>query len=356
MDLAWITCRMDLIGGERMSKKQQLLVLVGFAISALFLWLAFRDLQPGQVFEELKQINPFWLIVGAGWYFAAVAVITLRWQYLLNAIQRVSLKALYPLVCIGYMGNNVYPFRSGEALRVYLLRRNHGVPLVKSATTVLIERVFDGIVMLSFIVVGLVFSDIASERVQQVVMVAAPVFLIALTVFFTLAAKPDWFRQFVKFFAGSLPGKLGEIVLKISEDIIHGLEGLRTPAQLIGAVISSYATWMLEATVYWMVSWAFDLQASYALMLLVVGTVNLAGLIPASPGQLGVFELFASTVLVAAGIAETTALSYALTVHLVIWLPVTLAGFAFLIRQGLGWNAITHAHEKTDEEDIHGKQ
>ena len=80
-------------------------------------------------------------------------------------------------------------------------------------------------------------------------------------------------------------------------------------------------------------------------MLLTVGVVNLAGLIPASPGQIGVFEFFVSLVLIAVGVADTEAHAYALVVHLVIWLPVTLAGFAFLVRQGLGWGAITHARE-----------
>ncbi len=82
---------------------------------------------------------------------------------------------------------------------------------------------------------------------------------------------------------------------------------------------------------------------------MVVGTVNLAGLIPASPGQVGVFEFFASTVLVAAGIEETLAASYALTVHIVIWLPVTMVGFYFLIKRGLGWQAITQARNLSGE-------
>ncbi len=47
------------------------------------------------------------------------------------------------------------------------------------------------------------------------------------------------------------------------------------------------------------------------LMTLVVGVVNLAGLIPASPGQLGVYEFFASTVVIAVGIGEVQALAYA---------------------------------------------
>lgn len=71
-------------------------------------------------------------------------------------------------------------------------------------------------------------------------------------------------------------------------------------------------------------------------MLLTVGVVNLAGLIPASPGQIGVFEFFVSLVLIAVAVPDTVAHAYALVVHVVIWLPVTLVGFFFLVRQGFG--------------------
>lgn len=328
-----------------MSRKQQALVVLGLLISIVFLWFAFRNLHPGEVLETLGTINPFWLIVGAAVYFIAVTIITLRWQFLLRAVRFVPLGRLFPLVCIGYMGNNVYPFRSGEALRIFLLNRNERIPIVKGTTTVLVERVFDGIVMLTFIVVPLLFVEVAAGEIQQVATFAAPVFLVALAVFFVLAAQPNLLRRLMKLVERLLPEKLAALVDSIGEDVISGLEGLRSPAHLAGAVASSYATWAVEAGVYWMVSWAFGFGLGYDVMLLVVGTVNLAGLIPASPGQIGVFEFFASAVLVGVGIPAADALTYAIVVHIVIWLPVTLAGFAFLARQGLGWNAITRARE-----------
>jgi hypothetical protein len=331
-----------------MSGRQRALIALGLGISAVFLWFAFRDLKPGTVLDAIANANAAWLLAGAVWYFAAVAIITLRWQFLLRAVQFVPIRALYPLVCIGYMGNNVYPFRSGEALRVYLLRRNHGVRMMRGLTTVLVERVFDGLVMLTFIVVPLLFLDITSDDVRRVATFAAPVFLTALAAFFVLAARPDLLRWLVRRFSMLLPGKLSELIGRLSEEVIVGLEGLRTPLHLAGTIATSYLTWALEASVYWMVAAAFDLDAGYGVMLLVVGTVNLAGLIPASPGQIGVFEFFASAVLVAAGIDEALALSYALTVHLVIWLPVTLAGFAFLTRQGMSWRDIAQAREEVD--------
>jgi glycosyltransferase 2 family protein len=284
-------------------------------------------------------------LVGALVFFIALVIIALRWQYLLRAIQPVPLGSLVSLVSIGYMGNNVYPLRSGEALRIYLLKRNHGVPMIRATTTVLVERVFDGIILLTYVIVPLVFIDTASQDIRRVALVAAPVFVSAMAIFLILATRPQLLRGVIHRIRRWLPDRLGAPVGQLGEEIIAGLEGLRRPADLLGTVLSSYATWGVQGIVFWIVALGFDMDVSFGTMLLVVGTVNLAGLIPASPGQIGVFEFFVRSVLVGAGITEQTALAYALVVHMVIWLPVTLLGFILLIRQGLGWNAITHARQ-----------
>jgi hypothetical protein len=328
-----------------MKVSKWLIVGMGMVISGIFLWFAFRGLEPEAVWSYIQQVHAGWLLVGAVVYFGAVTLISLRWQFLLRAIKLVDLRKLIPLVSIGYMGNNVYPFRSGEILRIILLQHHHHIPMAKATTTVVVERAFDGIVMLSFIAVSLLFVENVSTEVRRVVMFAAPIFLTAVAVFFLLAARPNLLRQLTHFMGRFLPGKLHSIASRIGEDVIGGLEGLRSPKDLAGAVVSSFASWMVEALVYWTVSAAFNLQLGYAVMLLIVGVVNLAGLIPASPGQIGVFEFFVSVVLIAVGVAQSQAHAYALVVHVVIWLPITLTGFVFLVRQGLGWGDIARARE-----------
>ncbi|MBZ0299344.1 MAG: flippase-like domain-containing protein [Anaerolineae bacterium] len=328
-----------------MTRNKWLIAGSGILISIIFLGFAFRNLHPEQVLANIGQADGLLLLVSAAWYFAAVAVITLRWQFLLNTSRHIPLRRLIPLVCIGYAGNNIYPFRSGEVLRIVLLQRNHGVPLVRGTTTVLIERVFDGLVMLTFVIVSLLLSEVPSPEVHTVAMVAAPIFLTALAIFFVLAARPNLLRQINSAVRQRMPERAQKITSGLVEDIINGLDGLRSPADLAGAVVSSYVTWALEASVYWIVSMAFNLGTGYPTMLLVVGVVNLAGLIPASPGQFGVFETFASVVLVAGGVPQVLALAFALSVHMVIWLPVTLVGLAFLLQQGLNLSAIARAQQ-----------
>lgn len=316
---------------------------IGLLISAFFLYLAFQGLAPDQFLNSLRNVNILLLLVGAVIYFLAVTVIALRWQFLLRAVQMIPLYPLTQIVAIGYMGNNVYPLRAGEALRIYLLRRNFQVPVARATVTVVVERVFDGLVMLSFILFSLTQIDIQSQEVATAVAVASPLFVTAMLVFLFLAAQPNLLRRLVELLVGFLPNKLATILATISEDIIAGLEGLRSPVYLIGTVISSFVTWGIEAVVYWIVMFAFGLELSYPVALLVVGTVNLAGLIPASPGQVGLYEFVVGSVLISLGIKPALATAYAVVVHLVIWLPVTLVGFFFLIRQGMGWSDITHA-------------
>lgn len=330
------------LGGRRLA------FVSGMVISVVFLLLAFRNLQPAQFFSSLSEIDPALLLLAALIYSLAVIVIALRWQFLLRAVKLVPLSALSRIVAIGYMGNNIYPLRAGDALRVYLLRRNHALPLLRSTTIVILERLFDGCVMLTFLLLSLLLVDLQSPEIETIATLAAPLFGFALLLAFLLAAKPNMLRSALNLTRRRLPARLGSALADASEDILIGLEGLRSPFHLAGAVVSSYLTWAIEAGVYWLALAAFGLEHSYAVALLLVGAVNLAGLIPASPGQVGIYEFFVITILTALGTNAAQATAYAVVVHLVLWLPVTAVGFILLLRQGLGWSDIRRAGEGAD--------
>lgn len=327
------------------SRSKRTAISIGLLVSAALLFFTFRGLRPEQFLNNLRQLHLPLLVIAVLIYFLAVAVIALRWQFLLRAAQRIPLHSLIRIVTIGYMGNTVYPLRAGEALRAYLLHRNHQVPFARASATILVERVFDGLVMLSFVLLGLLLTDVQSAQVKTIAAVTAPLFAGAVLVLFFLAAQPNRLRQLIHSLLSILPQQIGTAIGDISEDIIAGLRGLRSRAYLTGAGASSFVTWALEAIVYWVVMFAFGLELSYPLALLIVGTVNLAGLIPVSPGQVGVYEFVASAILIAAGLPAATAAAYAVVAHIIVALPVTVVGFVFLVRQGMGWSDIKSVRE-----------
>lgn len=335
-DVAWTRMKID---------RQKLAFLLGMAISALFLALAFRGLQPEQFWASLGQLDlPILLLSGLA-YLLALLIIAWRWQFLLRGIRLVPVRALAQIVCIGYMGNNVYPLRAGDALRIVLLSRNHALPAMRAATVVVIERLLDGSVMIAFVLFSLLFIDLESDTLSRITAAAIPLFIAALLGAAFLAAKPGLLRRLVTRLRPALPAAMGKALARLCDDVIAGLAGFRNPAHLGGAILASLLTWGVEAGTYWLVMFAFGWELSYAVALLLVGAVNLAGLIPASPGQVGVNEFVVITILTALGVSSATATAYAVTSHLVIWLPPTLLGFLLLLRQGLGISDIRLARE-----------
>ena len=63
-------------------------------------------------------------------------------------------------------------------------------------------------------------------------------------------------------------------------------------------------------------------------------TGTLATLIPSSPGYVGTFDYFAILGMMAYGAGRAISTAFAMLVHLLLWLPVTLAGAAYLVVPG----------------------
>jgi len=315
----------------------------GTIVSVIFLALALRSLQPETFLSSLAEVRLPLLLAATLVYFAAVVVIAFRWQFLLRSLKYIRLSSLTKLVFIGYMGNNVYPLRAGDALRIILLRRQFGVPFLPSATIVATERIIDVCVMLVFLQGSLLLIEVESKAVEAILGFSAPLFAVAMLAALMLAAKPNLFRTVVYPTLNILPPVISAPLMRFADDVIAGLEGLRSPAQFLGALVSSILTWAIEAFTYWLVMHAFGLELNYAVALLLVGAVNLAGLIPASPGQVGVNEFVVVAILTALDIGASIATAYAVVIHIVIWLPITLAGFALLLKQGMGWADIGRA-------------
>ena len=327
--------------------KQRLAFSAGIIISAIFLVLAFHGLQPDQFVASLSEVDLPLLLIAALVYFLAMVIIAWRWQILLHSVKRVRLAALFKLVAIGYMGNNVYPLRAGDGLRIMLLRREHQVALLRATTVIAVEHLYNGTTMIVFIMLGLAAIDSQSPTVEAIVGLAMPLVSLAIVAALFLAAKPALLRRLVRWAVTILPRTLGQAAQRLSEDVIAGLEGLRSPRHFLGALLVSFFTWGVEAGTYWLVMFAFGLELNYAVALLLVGAVNLAGLIPASPGQVGVNEFVVIAILTALDIPAATATAYAVVAHLVIWLPPTILGFLLLLRQGLGWSDIGKARQET---------
>jgi uncharacterized protein (TIRG00374 family) len=318
---------------------------LGVLISIVFIWFSLRGLRLDDFWITVKKANYIWLIPGVGVYFVAVWIRAWRWHYLLGPIKKIPTRTMFPITTIGYMGNNIYPARAGEVLRAVILKRREGVPVSASLATIIVERIFDGVVMLSFVFVNL--PELAKltgasgfvGNIQQVAVVGTGVFLGALLIFLLAAMFPQvtaknglWIIERV------MPKRLHEKIIGILHKFLDGLASLRSPFNVLMVFFTSVIIWLLETGKYWFVMRAFDFQVSFFALMLMNGIVNLATTIPSAPGYIGTFDAPGIAVLAAYGVDQAAATGYTLTLHVALWLPITLLGAYYMAREGLKWN------------------
>ncbi len=336
----------------RVSIRRWLPLVIGIAVSAVFLYIGLRGLKLSDVWHDMRDVNFGWVLVGATVYFGAVWGRTWRWHYLLRSIKPIPLRALFPVVVIGYMGNNVYPFRAGEVIRAYVLKRNEEVSVSASLATIVIERIFDGLVMLIFVFVALPFADFKANWLRDIVFFSTLLFWGAFLAFLAVALRPELMRRFYNaVFDRVLPGNLAQTAKGWADQFMAGLENLRRPRDLFMTLVSSVFIWLTETTKYWFVMHAFDFRVSFFALMVMTAVVNLATTLPSSPGYVGTFDTPGIKTLMAYGIKESVAASYTLVLHAALWLPITLLGFFFLYRQGLGWRDFSRAREVIGGQD-----
>jgi len=319
---------------------------VGLTISLLFVYLVVSKLEWGAFWQAVKTANYWWILPGVAVYFVGVWVRAWRWHYLLGPIKKIPMWMMFPITCIGYMGNNIYPARAGEVLRAVVLKRREGVPISASLATVIVERIFDGVVMLAFVFLNLPeLAKLASADsgfvgdIQDVVLIGTGVFLGSLLVFLLAAMFPRITAKAGLWFIYHLtPRKSHEKIIGIMNKFLDGLASLRSPVNVLMVFLTSVFIWLLETGKYWLVMHAFNFEVSFFALMLMNGVVNLATTIPSAPGYIGTFDTPGIAVLTAYGVDTAVATGYTLVLHIALWLPITLLGAYYLAKEGIKWS------------------
>ncbi len=318
-------------------KRQHLQLLIGFGISAVFIYYLLPGLKLDEVGDALATANYWWIVPGVAVYFVGLGARTWRWHYMLRHLKPIPLSRLFPVVCIGYFGNNVYPFRAGEVIRSYVLKRKEEIPMAASLTTVIIERIFDGLVMLLFVFLALPFAPIPAAY-RQFVVVLTVLLVLATAIFVWMASQPALMTRFYGWFAARLlPSTIRTRTDDIFQRFLEGIRSLSSPRDIGMIFLTSIFVWLMETVKYWFVMHAFPFEVSFLALMLMNGIVNLATTLPSAPGYVGTFDTPGIETLVAYGVGRDLAAAYTAVLHVALWVPVTAVGAWFFWREQLTW-------------------
>ena len=319
---------------------------LGFIVTLGFLFLFLWKVDFGQIGRALQDANYAYFLPAVLVYFIAFGFRSLRWHYLLLHLKPIPARRLYPVVSIGYLANNILPMRLGELVRAHFLGEKEGISKASALSTILMERVLDGLILLFFAVVIWPFlpwtsvlktdtGDLNTLWVAVSVLVAV-LFIAGFLVLFLLATSPGLGRGLAHLLVSVSPRGLRPKVEGVIYLLVEGLGAFRSPRKLLIVSLLSAPVWLSEAAMYYILAISFNLDQPFQVILLVTATSNLATAIPSSIGGIGPFELVAKSTLVAFGVGAASATAYAFFVHIMaLWLPVNILGLLFLWKEKL---------------------
>ena len=315
-------------------------VWLGIAISAIFLVLFLYNIDYSETADALKHANYTYVIPAIAVYFGSLWFRTLRWQFLLKHLSEIPMGRLYPVTIVGYMANNVLPVKLGEVVRSYYLGQRERISTASALATVGVDRVYDGLTLIIFILVVWPFlplGDLLKNDTGELIWgrivgsgVVLVVFVGAIVVFVTVAVRPELARRLVDLIVFFVPGRFKDTVRSLAELFIGGLGSLDSAKKVLLIFVLSVPVWIMESLMYYFVTLSFDFDISFALAMVITATSNLVGALPAAPGNVGTFEWAIKVTLVSFGHNTETSVAYAATLHLVLWLPVVVAGLMYL--------------------------
>lgn len=337
-----------------MSRGRKLNIVISTLLLAVFLYLAFRNVNINELWNILKTTNYLYVFIGmALGVFAGSAIRAIRWGVLLEPVKKdISFKNLFATTIIGYMMNNLFP-RSGEVIRPYILGKHENISRASAFATIIVERIIDTVMfLLMFGVALLYFQDKITNAIPSigsaVIILSAAIFLMLAWILFMLIS-PSKSLKVVKFMTGFLPAKLHEKVDNIFDSLLTGFEVLKKPSLFFRIAIYSILLWAVYLFSTYIPFYSFNilltdngtslLKGLWDANLLLV-LINVAMFIP-SPAATGPYHYICKVTLVNMfAVSETNALGYGTTTHAMSFVLYLIAGLFYFFKYNYKFSEI----------------
>jgi len=300
--------------------------IISIGLAAIFLFIAFHDVNLGEVFSHVSNASVFWMVIFATSIMAGHYVRAVRWKVILNSVKPdVSMKHLFGSLMIGYGVNCVTP-KLGEVTRAIMLGKWEGLSRTSMFGTVIVERVID-IVSLGFAV--LVSAFIWRESLYSIfpwletsLYLSAFVMLaVILMIYSSVRFKERFYGIIVKLFE-KISSKWADKIGYIFEMLIQGFTSLKGFNNYLFTILLTVAILMIYALSSYLGFLMIGLDklpqpVTYE-MGWVMMSISAIGVIIPTPGSTGSYHTLAkSTLVLLFSYGETISAAYAVLTHAV---------------------------------------
>ncbi len=310
-------------------------------LAVAIIWWFGRRLDWVQVKLAVQRSDWRLILLGAGIVLLGYLWRAIRWQVLLAPLTKASLREIWIATTVGF-GAVLLIGRAGEVVRpVVLPMRDKRVRPAASLVTIMVERLYDTIAVVSIFAFNLVWlkppantaEAFSQARTVGWLLVSLLAVIVVLLIWFKRRSSRVivWLDRKVNG-KSRLGARLKRAVLSTLEQLATALSVMSNIRQLTFSVGLSVLLWASVALGNLLVCRAFGLPFGISQILFVMGWSMVGSAVPTPGGAAGAFHAATGAALVLLGVAREQAAAVAIILHLVDFAPAALFGFFYFLR------------------------
>ena len=322
----------------------------GIFFSLFFLWLAFRKINLEAIPDAISKLNPYYLVLLFFSYTLELLLRAHRWM-LIQTNEKVTFKYSFFGLVLTFFFNYILPARAGEFFRPYYYAKKNFAESGDTLAAVVLERFFDGVMLLGLIMISFqIFTS--NETLKQASVITAVFYAIVLIGILAAIFTRKLFEKVTNYCFNLLPTKLGSFLSNLTAKFIDGLSTIKDINRLFKILISSVLCWLSSVLTMWIGFKAFNMEDSFIIASFVLTVLSISSLIPASPGNVGVYEYFCVFTFNVLGYSAEKGTAFSIVMHGAQYLFIVILGIIIAIIEGIKINEFSNsAKEKTIASD-----
>lgn len=297
---------------------------LGLALGLLAGALALRGTHLDEVWTLVTHAAPGLVALSLVLVAVTQLVKALRWQVILGGHARLPLKQALRGLLVGQAVNLLVPARAGDFVRAYLVGQRLTVGSIFTFYTVVIEKAWEVLMLLACLAVLLFWGPWPAWLSRSGILLGV---LTVVAVAVSLIGASVWKRRREQ---GTLGGgsSLDWLTHRLLMPAAEMAEDLRAAGavRLLWMGLWSAAVWALGAATNWAVFIALGLSVHWSAALLILVAIYAGVAVPAPPGRVGFYHYLVVLALSAYGVGQNEALACGVLLHLVVVMPLLLAG------------------------------
>jgi uncharacterized membrane protein YbhN (UPF0104 family) len=311
--------------------KRVVLGVIGLTLSAAGLWWVFRKIDVDELLASADRVRVLPLVGSAALYWCGLVVLrTQLVRHLLRPVGRLGFAQTYRYICIGFLANNVLPFRAGDVARAAAIHRGTGIRFPSVVGSLALERLLDMVMVAALGLAAIQVAPALPRSIRLVALIGGGGMAVAF-VLLIFVARRAW-REAPPGSGGRLRIWIWNLWVRFSA----GFSALGTARGVLAAAALAVGIWILALGTMALRLAAFDLPPTWPVAVVLLTCLGFGVAVPSAPGFIGVYHAAAVFALELFDVDREVAVAFGIFSWLVDIGLGCVAGAISLSIEGLG--------------------